>query len=178
MRVEYLINRLVEKDFQELKQNYVSINGFLFKKDQRNVVVIKYESGLDVKRINAEILDIRNQLINFMPEINIWNTYVLILIDKTIDIETIHILEKDSTSLRRYVIVTESDINRVFFLDSDKGENSKPIMLTKTKSEENYLLKELYNFIKLNGGEANKLKIDEIKEGIEVLASVIEGGKL
>ncbi|PFJ17572.1 hypothetical protein COD67_01795 [Bacillus cereus] len=172
MNLKLLVNRLLEKGFNEEQIEGLPINGFFFKKGVINVLVIHCISSPNINKINEEILEARNYLAS-LEYINIWNTYGLIVIEGEIDYETIHILEKDSSSIRKFVLQSEEDFGRIFFLDSEELNDFTPISISKTKSEENPILRELYKIIKDKDGETKKLKIKDVKEGIETLINLV-----
>ncbi|MGW6385152.1 hypothetical protein, partial [Peribacillus butanolivorans] len=84
-----------------------------------------------------------------------------------------HVLEKDSSSIRKYVLQSEGDFSRVFFLDLNEVNDSIQMSISKTESEENLILRELYKFIKDKDGETKKLKVKDVKEGIESLINLV-----
>ncbi|WP_439033597.1 ABC-three component system middle component 1 [Bacillus paranthracis] len=172
MNFKLLINRLLEKGFQEEQIEGLPRNGFFFRKEIINVLVIHCISSPNINKINEEVLAVREYLAS-LEHINIWNTYGLVVIESEIDYETIHVLEKDSSSIRKFVLQSEEDFGRVFFLDSEETNDFTPISISKTKSEENLILRELYKFIKDKGGETKKLKTKDVKEGIETLINLV-----
>jgi transcription-repair coupling factor (superfamily II helicase) len=171
MELENIINVLFEKGFEELKVADIP-SGFFFRRDNITVLVVKYEQPINIEVINEEILSIRNYIFNNLEQINIWNTYAFILTDKDIDLNEVHILEKDASSIRKYVISSYKDLGRIYFLDSECLEKTVPLSIAKTKSEEEPIIKELYRVIKDIGGETKKLKPQEVKYGVDILTKM------
>ncbi len=167
-----LINRLIDKGFCEKELYNLPRNMLFFNKGIINVLVIQYSSLDSLSAVNEDVLESRNHLAS-IPDINIWNTYALIIIEDSVGFETTYILEKDSSSIRKFVLQSEEDFSRIFFLDTDELNDFIPMSISKTKSEENITLKELYKFIKEKGGETQKLKNKDVKEGIELLISLV-----
>ncbi|WP_211656158.1 ABC-three component system middle component 1 [Planococcus alpniumensis] len=115
-----------------------------FSKEHINVFVKPYNSDVEAKDIITDTMRVREKLAESQG-INIWNSYMLICPEESIEknVDLILTVEKDTTALRKYVIYSETDINRIPFLDDTISENVKPKKILEDEYQGSENVKEL-----------------------------------
>lgn len=168
-------NRLIEKGFKPTESQEIEKLGAVTYSSPINHVVLKkihtHEQLLDIRSYST---DIRNIILN--EKLNINNTYLLFCINEEIDYETFFLIERDTRSLRKYVIRNEKDLNRIPFLDNIKVNENVNINIEKEKGEEedNYYLLKVFDFLTENSGQHNKLSKEQIESSVKMIIDLVE----
>ena len=77
-------------------------------------------------------------------------------------------VEKDTTALRKYLIIEESDINRIPFLDNTNSESVKPKKILDEEVKKMGEVQELVNYVKeLTLKEGGKISAKKLKSKLE-----------
>ncbi|WP_193696818.1 ABC-three component system middle component 1 [Streptococcus pneumoniae] len=114
------------------------------------------------EEINERAKNIREVIKNETRD-NLWNTYLLILINKNSFNEKYYYIERDVRNLRKYVIQNEMDILRIPFMEIS-NRNKKTKQVEESISFTSEKIKELYVGIRNKGGEQKKLTNAEINK--------------
>lgn len=146
--------------------------------NQKGVILKEYNLNEEdiVKEINSDVSEVRNKLSNL--KYNIWNIYFFIIDSSQIINKNIYAIERDYRSLRKYVINSSDELNRIPFISYSLKKN---LELNISNSLYDELLKssdkEINNLIQdvlENKGEHIEFKKSKVKE---LLASNLSKGE-
>lgn len=167
--IEYLLkeNFQVEKSekFIEFDEETVFLNNY----SSKISVVLKEYQKFQEEKIIEDVVKTRAFLRNL--DINIWNTYYLILLDNELnyfeDVKKYYSIEKNSKGIRKYLLVNNNDFIRMPFLEK-KTSLSKETLdfkksiheLTVSKDED---INNLIEWIFDNNGEFDTIKRNILK---------------
>ncbi|PIC87426.1 hypothetical protein CSV72_05515 [Sporosarcina sp. P20a] len=109
-------NNFFVKNSHVFKHN-LSQYTFLYNVDIAKGIIIKeYSKEEDLKSVNADILSLRELLKKL--SYNVWNVYYFILINnETEQNRKLYNIERDSRNMRKYILQTIEDLERVPFLN-------------------------------------------------------------
>lgn len=119
------------------------------------------------EKINNISKSIREIIKNHV-EYNLWNTYLLVLVDINLFNEKYYYVERDVRNLRKYVIQNEKDISRIPFInmaehkidnDGVKGHSYSPSVQ----------IQDLYKNLMAKDGDRKKLSKSKISETLKEL---------
>lgn len=142
--------------------------------NQISLVIKEYDEN-NLLAINDDVMRVRAILRE--NNINIWNSYFLILLTastSTVDSKIYHI-ERKPQGLRKYVILSKDDLYRIPFIEKSKDDN---VSLNFSTNFDEFLetddleVKKFLEWMINNNGEYVEIKKSEIKENINKL---IEG---
>lgn len=136
----------------------------LFTRKHHNVNLCRYVGKLNQNIINEHARIIRSAM--HSNGLNAWNSYMLITTDYEITHEEQFMIERDSKSIRRYVIRDESDFLRIPFLDDIEVVRNPLNLTSESKNKMSLLLSKINTFIKENGGEHGRIKNSEIVKNV------------
>lgn len=163
------------------EKNIQDIDYQAFYNDTSGKLVIIYneqiiQNHLFKEKVNNTAKNIR-EVIKKCTQYNLWNTYLLIIVDKNPFDEKYYYIERDVRNLRKYVIQNESDILRIPFLNL--VNTSKDVAQVESSvysaSKE---INELYIGIKNKGGGQKKLtktSINKILSETKFLEGELDG---
>lgn len=172
--VPELVEILAENNFfvglSEIFVPDLSPYTFLYNENNKKGIIIKEyslnEEGV-TKKINSDVIQIRNMLnqLNY----NVWNMYYFVVNTDKVSKKNIYTVERDYRSLRKYVISSLKDLNRVpFILYNSKKENKFNIagsLFNDLLDSQDKEVKNIIHDIIINRGEYEdfkRLKIQEI----------------
>lgn len=174
MNISEVISYIKLKEFELLELDFDESHPYLFfSKEQFNLVVCSYKNKININELNDEVQSIRTKLIR--KNINIWNTYMLILFENEINFDEAFLIEKNASSLRKYVITSMEDFKRIPFLDNVEFDNNG-FSTTEKISTISYTenLQRVINFIQENNGENEKFKANYIRSKVPLLFDLEE----
>lgn len=139
-------------------------------------VIKEYKSNqCNIGKVLEDVLNAR--IILRKHNINIWNSYFLVLIDfeekKENEISShIYNIERNSSGLRKYVIIDKEDLLRIPFIKTSQenimklnfSSNLNEVLFTEDKEVGNFI-----NWILEEEGEFQELKRSVVKEKINKL---------
>lgn len=163
-------DRLFSCGFSYLELDWtINMGVVAFKKGHINVFLKPYDENIKATDILNDAIEVRKHL-EKNPEINIWNSYILICPKASgkVYTELVMKVEKDTTALRKYLIYEEKDVNRIPFLDNTDSESVKP----KRISDEGYQgieeIRVLVNLVQeLTLQEGGKISPKKLKNMLE-----------
>jgi hypothetical protein len=119
------------------------------------------------EKINDISKSIREIIKNHV-EYNLWNTYLLVLVDKNSFNEKYYYVERDVRNLRKYVIQNENDISRIPFINilENKLDNEELKGHSYSPSEQ---IQDLYKSLIDKDGDRKKLSNFKISETLKEL---------
>ena len=119
------------------------------------------------EKINDISKSIREIIKNHV-EYNLWNTYLLVLVDKNSFNEKYYYVERDVRNLRKYVIQNENDISRIPFINilENKLDNEESKGHSYSPSEQ---IQDLYKSLIDKDGDRKKLSNFKISETLKEL---------
>ncbi len=145
-----------------------------YQNKSKNIFVKSYELKPTLEDIQIESFNIRETITS--QNMNVWESYFIISFDTRSTVSTIendfnYLLERDNSSIRKYVIQEEEDLNRIPFLDLTKNEVFS-FDLKRNLDETKYstVIDEIIDVIKRQGGLQRKLN----EEQINVVVKTIE----
>lgn len=102
-----------------INSDLLNIGVKLFTNGLNFVVLQRWENETPARKIILEASLVRDILLR--QKLNVWNSYYLLCTggDRLIDEETIYTIERDSLSIRKFVIRSMADIRRIPFLDDN-----------------------------------------------------------
>lgn len=113
-----LDNEYIRTDNEEL--NLLGCD--LYIKSDISVCIYK---SLDIDNIKeVDILSVKVRKILNDKNLNVFNSYLLILIEEKIDYEIFYLIERNNIGIRKYVIKHKTDLERVTFLNFQEKINS------------------------------------------------------
>lgn len=128
-----LANEYIRKDSEEL-----SLLGCdLYIKSDISVCIYK-SLDLDVENIKEiDILSVKVRKILSEKNLNVFNSYLLILIEEKINYEFFYLIERNNIGIRKYVVKHQTDLERVTFLNFQEKINSsaQPNSISEENSE-------------------------------------------
>lgn len=164
---EKIITHIKESKFTEIEIEELEYDTFYDKVGGR-LLIIYNEQIVQDNLFKADMNDIASSIRNSIKKqdrYNLWNTYLLILVNKNPFNERYYYIERDIRNLRKYVIQNEDDILRIPFIDSlensinQKQENGYAYSVSKE-------LRELYNVLGEKKICDKKLSISEIDKAL------------
>ncbi|MGU3397251.1 ABC-three component system middle component 1 [Priestia sp. D51] len=165
-------NRLIEKGFESIDLLEIENLGAVTYKSSINYVVMKkIHNHQELKNIKSYAAEIRNILLS--QKINIWNAYLFFCVSENINYETFFMVERDTKSLRKYVIRNDLDLDRIPFIDNHIGYKKIDPNVT-TNSEENPYLTRIFDFITTHNGRQNKFSPTEVEASIKMIIDMVD----
>ncbi|WP_282675672.1 ABC-three component system middle component 1 [Lactococcus lactis] len=165
--LDKLINHIYESKYKKISLEEIKFDTFYNEVDGKLIIIFNEQIRQDSsfrEEINNVAKDIRDIIKN--DNFNLWNAYLLVLVNKNSFKEKYYYIERDVRNLRKYVIQNENDILRIPFISFEK--NIKDSDQTKghnySVSEE---LKKLYESLKDRGGNRKKLTNSEIDKTMD-----------
>lgn len=165
---ELTYRRLEEKGFKQYKESVLEHLGVaVFHKEHLSIIIQNLELGMGIKDIKQESIRIRERL--HQIKMNVWNTYYILCAgNENVYREDLFFIERDSTGLRKYVVIEEADLNRIPFLDNlPVNVINNPIRIEGNLTENDTTIKNLYEFIQLNNGSDKIIPEKEINNFID-----------
>lgn len=115
---EELKSQINEAQYKEVNIEGIDYHTFYHESNGKLIIVYNEkitQDSLIKEMINEISKNIRN-IIKKRVEYNLWNTYLLVLVDKNSFNEKYYYVERDVRNLRKYVIQIENDISRIPFI--------------------------------------------------------------
>ncbi|MBX9987158.1 ABC-three component system middle component 1 [Priestia aryabhattai] len=143
-------------DNSELNEIGVS----LYSNNKVNIAIKYYHNNPGFDLIKVESHKLRETL--FKLGYNIWNSYMFICPNNDEDDKDfVYLVEKDTGGLRKYVIQTIKDFDRIPFLNVQKSTNkfNEINAIDKTNSSE---VNTILEYLKENRGMEKKLSVNEV----------------
>lgn len=169
--LKVLITYLNKAKYKE--ENIEEIVQQTFYDDTNGKLIIVYneqfiQDSLIKEKINEISINIRAIIKNHV-KYNLWNTYLLVLVDKNPFNEKYYYIERDVRNLRKYVIQNENDILRIPFLNiaENKIDYEEASLQTYSPSAE---IQDLYNNLRDKDGYRKKLSKARIIESLKELS--------
>lgn len=123
MKYSQVIEWLRQNNFEVEQSEKFYPDYYFCKKDQINVIVKEYKDKEGIfSQVRSDAIDARTILSKGGE--NIWNTYFFICKESE-EMNIPYSLEKDSIGLRKYVINSQDDFNRIPFLDQENYYKEK-----------------------------------------------------
>jgi hypothetical protein len=170
----YTNNRLIERSFRAINILEIqSLGAVVYQSDINIVVVKKIHSDLDIKNIRTLSINIRSILLD--RNMNVCNSYLILCVNETIDYETFFTIERDTRAIRKYVVRSSVDLNRIPFLDSlIEGLTTESEENRTSNKTENIYVNELVNLISSYNGNEKKLSTEEINNSANLILDLVE----
>ncbi len=160
--------RLLDAGFSEIHDTGFQGIGIKFLTNGTIFAVLqRWEIEANVQDIIDEASLLRDRLLR--KRVNAWNAYYLLCAggDHPIDEETIYAIEREARALRKYVVRSEADIQRIPFLDINLSKESKnPLRVADNTAQQNETITYLLDYIRKKDGERRKLTQKEIESAI------------
>lgn len=160
------------KDFVEIKHTQFDQLGLVCYKNSRiQVVLQKWDNGMTTKTVENDCQIIRNLLLELGE--NVWNTYYLLCSSSEgIDDDQAFFIERNSVSLRKYVVRYENDLNRIPFLDvTQVNQVDNPLSLTEGLIETDSIISSLLSEVQKRDGAKINLNKNTIKDIVDLTLS-------
>lgn len=163
--VEELVTQINNAQYKELTIQEIEYP--IFYDELYGILLIIYneqiiQNHLLREEINNVAKKIREAIKKDM-RYNLWNTYLLIVVNKNPFNEKYYYVERDVRNLRKYVIQNKMDILRLPFLDISNS-NKEAKQAGESLYFTNEKINELYVGIRNKGGEQKKLTNAEINK--------------
>lgn len=143
MSIVHTLHALRYKGFKEVENDELAkFNMMLFEKRDINVIVKQYEE-LNVEVVKLDAVNIRLFIVEAGR--NIWNSYFLACLNNSPSKLDVCTLERDSRSVRKYIIQAEEDLYRIPFLDGEEIDKITPIRISADILDKNPSLAQLLN---------------------------------
>ncbi|MEQ6047981.1 hypothetical protein U2I53_03015 [Lysinibacillus capsici] len=97
-----------------------SIGCVLYTNSKFNILV-KYFTNPKEEIIREESIRLREQL--FYSNFNVWNSYYIVCVNDSVSKDFTYLLEKDTKGLRKYVVKSKKDFDRIPIFDKTKSTN-------------------------------------------------------
>jgi hypothetical protein len=150
---------------------FVQLGVSCYKYSNIHLILQNWDEGMSSETVEAECHSIRHLLIEM--GVNVWNTYFLLCANSDeINDDQAFFIERNSTSLRKFVIRQEYDINRIPFLDKievKKVEN--PVSLIASTNEEDTVISAFLTEIRKINGHTTTLNKKDIKNVVNIILS-------
>jgi hypothetical protein len=156
--------RLHHVGFEEKKEH--PLDGLAwFENGIINVLQQQWDETMTIEMVLEECQRIRD-IISKLGE-NPWNTYYLLCANNlALDDEKVYLIEHNSLAIRKYVLRTEIDLNRIPFLDlTESFQNETNVMGTDNQNITG-IVKEFVEFIIKNDGANVRFSKDEVNIAI------------
>jgi len=163
------INKMGFSKIEEARFNPLGV--VCYKNTHIHVVLQNWDKGMSIESIGEECRDIRSLLMDMGA--NVWNAYYLLCSNlDDIDDDLAFFIERNSASLRKYVIRQDGDLNRIPFLDDIKvNKIDNPLSFTESINETDSITSVLLTEVKkVNGHKSNLNKI-VIKDVVNLILS-------
>jgi hypothetical protein len=166
------IEFLSKLDFQvEKSELFIEFDdeiAYLFNPKNNISLIIKQYKKFDEKEIMNDVIKARLLLREL--DINIWNTYYLILLDENDFSKKWYNIEKNSKGIRKYLIFSEDDFLRIPFLERKPTEILGDLVfdnnLSEILSSENDAVNKLIRWILDDEGEFSVINHNKLKEKV------------
>jgi hypothetical protein len=169
----YTNNCLIDIGFVPYELDEIQgLGAVIYKTSVNHVVMKKIHTNEELNNIGSFSTKIRNIMLN--EGVNTSNTYLFICVDEPIEYETFFLIERNTTSLRKYVLRNEIDLNRIPFLDIKSEEVGNSVGKIKENQEQNFYLQKVYEFITSHNGYHNKLSTNEIERSVKMIIDLVE----
>lgn len=167
---EELKSQINEAQYEDV--NIEGIDYHTFYDESNGKLIIVYneqitQDSLLKEKINEISKNIRD-IIKKRVEYNLWNTYLLVLVDKNSFNEKYYYIERDVRNLRKYVIQIKNDILRIPFIHitENKLDNEEVKGHSYSPSEQ---IQDLYKSLIDRDGDRKKLSNFKISETLKEL---------
>lgn len=142
---------------------------FLYnKKNEKGIIMCEYSLNQEgiAKKINQDVSEVRGQLNR--ADYNVWNIYYFIINIDEVNNKNIYTIERDYRNMRKYVICSAKDLNRIPFIKctSEKNKHLDIFEFKSSNPSENIdvEIENLVDDIKKNKGEYLEFSRTKIKE--------------
>jgi hypothetical protein len=165
-------NELEELGFKrndEQIKELIAIGCTLYSNNKINILV-KYFNRPKEKEIREESIKLREVL--FYLNYNIWNSYYLVCVENSVSKDFTYLLEKETRGLRKYVIKSISDFDRIPFFDKPQESNGFEIEFS--GEEDNSDVSKILELVKQNNGLEINLTNQKVNEIVQEFTG--EGG--
>lgn len=161
--------QLINKGFEECYNSALEVFGVrYYQNNQLSVILQNWDRETTIEEIMDEARKFRDILVR--SNTNVWNTYYILCCNHDVEDDTVFFIERDATALRKYLVRTTSDLDRIPFLDSvpvNKVED--PMSVIEDTDEYDKVVYKLLSFIKENNGGNSKLNQKMIEEAITTI---------
>lgn len=111
--------KFIVKNTEMFQSNYQEFV-YCYNHEKKVSLIFKEYQVFSQKNILEDVMKVRKLLRE--NEINIWNSYYVILAPKLIEEKRIYSIERNPKGLRKYVITNEKDLFRIPFIRLEKSE--------------------------------------------------------
>ncbi|KSU22110.1 ABC-three component system middle component 1 [Lactococcus lactis] len=165
---EKLIAQINKSQFEEITLEQMKYTTF-FNETNGKLIVIYSEQIMQDSSSKEDINNVAKHIRDSIKKenrFNLWNAYLLILVDKNSFNEKYYYIERDVRNLRKYVIQNPDDILRIPFINllEDIKEQGQTREHNYSVSDD---LQKLHQSLKEYGGYRKKLTRAEIVKSLE-----------
>lgn len=163
-----IISQLLRKGFDLIQlSEFENTEYVLFRKGHTFAIICHYVNQPSLDSIEEEAQNLRN--IMHKNRINAWNTYLLISFEREIDFNDLFVIERSSSSMRRYVITNEIDFNRIPFLDNIEVITNPFKITSQTTVGNDEQIKKIIGFFQKHNGGNVKINSQTIQSELNEL---------
>ncbi|MGG1639083.1 ABC-three component system middle component 1 [Paenibacillus sp. NRS-1760] len=163
----HTLDRLFEEGFEVVPNvGDTGIGIKCFSNGSKFVILQRWEITTTIQRVNEEASILRDSLLR--NRMNAWNAYYLICEagDHPISEEIAYSIERDPKALRKYVIRSALDLQRIPFLDSEELTKKEASIELLTSIQMTKTITQLIEYIRQHDGERRKLNQKELETAI------------
>lgn len=143
-------NELEELGFKMNKEEIEEIDsiGCVLYSNSKFNILVKYFANPKEEFIREESIRLRERL--FYLNYNVWNSYYLVCVNDSVSKEFTYLLEKETKGLRKYVVKSIKDFDRIPLFD--KSQNSHGFSVEFTTAEEDKDVANILELVRKNNG--------------------------
>ncbi|MBY6053430.1 ABC-three component system middle component 1 [Cytobacillus firmus] len=161
-RINNELEELAFKRNEEQIEEIDAIGCVLYSNNKFNILV-KYFGKPKENEIREEAIRLREAL--YYLNYNIWNSYYLVCVEDSVSKDFTYLLEKETKGLRKYVIKSISDFDRIPFFDKSQSGNDFEIEFS--DEEGNAEVAKILELVKRNNGLETNLTNQKVNEIIQ-----------
>jgi hypothetical protein len=163
------INKMGFSEIEDARFNQLGV--VCYKNTHIHVVLQNWDDGMSIESVGTECRVIRSLLMEMGA--NVWNAYYLLCSSSDdIDDDLAFYIERNSVSLRKYVLRQDVDLNRIPFLDDIMiNEIDNPLSFTESINETDSIISVLLTEVKKTDGHKSNLNKTVIKDVVNFILS-------
>jgi len=158
-------NELEELGFKMNKEEIEEIHsiGCVLYSNSKFNILVKYFYNPKEECIREESIRLRERL--FYLNYNVWNSYYLVCVNDSVSKDFTYLLEKETRGLRKYVVKSIKDFDRIPLFDKSGG--SRNFQFEFTSTEEDKDISNILELVKKNNGLETKFTNQVVNDIIQ-----------
>lgn len=158
-------NELEELGFKMNKEEIEEIDsiGCVLYSNSKFNILVKYFSNPKEEFIREESIRLRERL--FYLNYNVWNSYYLVCVNDSVSKDFTYLLEKETKGLRKYVVKSIKDFDRIPLFDKSRG--SREFQVEFTTAEEDKEVSNILELVRKNNGLETKFSNQKVNDIIQ-----------